>query len=62
MNHVYILTDAEKRLIDREREAVERRRLLHEKQAACDHNWVCTGHSHNDDAYDCRKCGATKFM
>lgn len=27
----------------------------------CTHNWRYDGHSHNDDAYLCTKCGEMKF-
>lgn len=30
-------------------------------QATCEHSWQYDGHSHNDDAYICTKCGAVEF-
>lgn len=31
------------------------------KQETCEHEWRWACAMHNDDAYDCVKCGATKF-
>lgn len=28
-------------------------------QQLCEHDWECLGHSHNDNMYECTKCGKT---
>lgn len=36
-------------------------RAVYEFLANCPHDWEYSGHSHNDDAYQCRICGGMKF-
>lgn len=31
------------------------------QQSNCEHTYVYSGHSHNDDAYTCTKCGHIKY-
>lgn len=47
-----ILADRKHRLEIKQREL---------KRKLCEHNWRYDGHSHNDKAYLCIKCGEMKF-
>jgi len=52
-----ISDEQEINLILRHREAIKKSQELIEKQKQCEHDMVYIGHSHNDDVYECWKCG-----
>lgn len=56
-----ILTKEEKELITRRRVEKTFKQVTLNKQKTCVHNFRCVGHSHNDDAYECTKCGYMEF-
>jgi ribosomal protein S27AE len=33
----------------------------HNRQQTCEHSFNYSGHSHNEDAFTCNKCGYTEF-
>ena len=55
------LTDEEKKLVLDHRAKVKAAAELKEKQRICEHDWEWVCSCHNDDAYDCTKCGATMW-
>ena len=57
----YYLDDDEEQMVLRHRKERADYFFKQVQQASCDHvwKWVCS--MHNDDAYDCIKCGLTKF-
>lgn len=61
MTHLMALSDEEKRLVESHRRDKEQRQAYLLKQQTCDHDYRYAGHSHNDDAFECRKCGHTDF-
>ena len=56
------LTEEEKQLVLDHRAEVKEALDLAEKQRTCEHDWRFAGHGHNDTAYDCTKCGDTKWV
>lgn len=48
-------------LILKHRAEVESYRQAAEKKKSCTHNFRYEGHSHNDDAYVCTKCGEIEW-
>jgi len=52
-----ILSEREKQLVLEDRKRVNEQREYVKKQKSCEHNFVYSGHSHNDDCYTCTKCG-----
>ena len=55
------LTDEEKQLVQDHRDRVAMRREKEEQQRACEHNWQYFAHGHNDDSYQCTRCGLMKW-
>lgn len=58
---VMILSSYEASEIMRQRENAARFERRQKEQETCDHQWRYSGHGHNDDAYDCTKCGKTEW-
>jgi hypothetical protein len=56
------LTEEEKSLVLDHRAEVKVAADLAEKQKVCKHEWYYAGHGHNDDAYECHKCGDIKWV
>lgn len=56
------LTDEEEKLILNRREEIKECNFRNIKQLLCEHDWKYIGHSHNDDAYECRKCNKISFV
>jgi len=59
--YLMLLSESEKCMIDRERRLSAERKERRDKRDNCEHNWVCTGHSHNDVVYECKLCGKMEF-
>lgn len=55
------LNEEEVKIILDHRKKIEEQKQRAEKQANCQHEWHWVCSCHNDDAYDCSKCGATKY-
>lgn len=55
------LTEEEKQLVLDHRAEVKEALDLAEKQRTCEHDWRFACFGHNDKAYDCTKCGDTKW-
>lgn len=55
------LSEDEKKLVLEHRAKIKRAKDLAAKQKVCEHDWRFTCFCHNDSAYDCIKCGATKW-
>ncbi len=62
MEYVYILSEDEKFIIDssRARESRQQERLM--AQETCIHVWRYICACHNDDAYECTKCGKSEYF
>jgi len=56
-----LVSEEEKKMILHTRREQKAREERYQKQQVCEHEWVWACSGHNDDAYDCRKCGATKW-
>ena len=56
-----IVTEKEMAMSHRHRREEKAKDDRIQKQKTCSHEWVWACSGHNDDAYDCRKCGATKW-
>lgn len=51
------LSEAEVRLVIAERKKIAEYREREAKKKICEHELVYWGHGHNDDWYECHKCG-----
>ena len=57
----YTLTQREKELVDYHRSQNKLLEGQTKRQQTCEHIFRYVGHSHNDDAYECSKCGIIKY-
>lgn len=61
MKIVMILTQEEATLIERHRLHIKTQALFKEQRKNCDHHWRFSCTCHNDDAYECTKCGEVEY-
>jgi len=59
---VVVLTDDEWYIVKQHRKQVKAAAERAKKQKECEHEWRYAGHGHNDDCYECRKCGSSKWV
>jgi muconolactone delta-isomerase len=59
--HVYTLTEQEKQMVDAHRYRIKMDKQRKAKQDSCKHVWRYSGHSHNDDVYECTLCSKLKY-
>ena len=56
-----VLTEREKEMVLYQRQQLKLLEEQTERRKTCQHTFHYIGHSHNDDAYECSKCGLIRY-
>jgi predicted metal-binding protein len=56
-----IIDPQEIQIIQEHRRLISKKNQLLELRKNCKHEFYYAGHGHNDDCFECRKCGQTEW-